>query len=255
MGWFFIILLGCLILALGILVAVGRVQHAAKVQAVLSMPEETRQEIITLVERIGNAPSRGYIGLLDRQRTKGAELDLYLPLIEPDFPWSGSHIRVTLNDRKASDPVQFQVSNLTAGREERSAEEVCWLAVPAIATGKKKRIESVYSLDRYMKLSPLLSAKLSELYPRDPTGFLSLLLSVDGSNDLREPSDSLRCGLPPAWIQSSRFHKCDLCKRPMRLILQVPSFLFDRNYHDNGAFYLFGCPSHPDQTVHDQDWY
>lgn len=255
MGWFFIILLGCLIVALGILVAVGRIKHAAKVQAVLSMPEETRQEIIALVERIGNAPSRGYIGLLDRQRTKGAELNLYLPLIEPDFPWSGAHVQVTLNDRKASDPVRFQVSNLTADQEEPSPEKVSWLAVPAIATGKKKRIVSVYSLERYMKLSPLLSAKLSELYPSDPTGFLSLILSVDGHNHLMEPPDSLRCGLSPAWIQSSRFHKCNLCKRPMRLVLQVPSFLFDRNYHDNGAFYLLGCPSHPDQTIQDQDWY
>ncbi len=255
MGWLLISLLGCIILALAILFAVGSANHAARVRALSSMPEETRHEIISLVESIGNAPGRGYIGLLERQRTKSEELTLRLPKIEPDFPWSDAHIRVTLNDRKALDPVRFQLSLDAAEQDDFSVENVTWLAIPAIAAGKKRRVTSVYSLERYMKLSPLLSAKLSELDPSDPTGTLSLILSVDGHDYLREPSDSMRCALPPAWIQTARFHKCDLCKRPMRLILQVPSFLFDRNYHDNGAFYLFGCPSHPERTIQDQDWY
>jgi hypothetical protein len=255
MGWFFFSLLGCLILALGILFAIGSVNRAAKVRALSRMPEVTRLELIALVESIGNAPSRGYIGLLERQRIKSDQLTLFLPTIQPDFPWSGSHIRITLNDRKTPDPIRFQMSNNTAEQGELSAENVTWLAIPAIAAEKKKRVTNVYSLERYMKLSPALSAKLSELYPSDPVGFLSTILSVDGDNDLREPPDTMRCGLPPAWIQTARFHKCDLCKRPMRLILQVPSYLFDRNFHDNGAFFLFGCPSHPERTIQDQDWY
>jgi hypothetical protein len=254
MGWFILSLVSCAILGLGILIAVGSIKRAARVRAFSSMPEGARQEVISLVESIGNVPSRGYIGLLERQRVKREELNFLLPRVEPDFPWSNAHIRITLNDRKAPDPVQFKVLSGAAGQENLTAENVTWLAIPAIVAGKKKRVASVYSLERYMKLSPMLSAKLSELYSSDPAGLLSLILSVDGDNDLREPPDSMRCGLPPAWIQAARFHKCEICKRPMRLILQVPGFLFSRKFGD-GAFYLFGCPSHPEQTVQDQDWY
>jgi hypothetical protein len=119
--------------------------------------------------------------------------------------------------------------------------------------GQQNRVQNVFSLDRYIKLSPALRNKLNDLHPKNPKKLLAQILSVDRRYASLEPFDQLRCGLSAAWIQSPRFHKCPVCRRPMRLILQAPGALLGSRVAE-GCFYFFGCPSHMDETITDVDW-
>ena len=252
MLWLFLIPIAVGLTWLALIIFQERSKQSAAKAAAASLSERERSEIISFIEGLGRVQSRGFVGLLARGRDRSEELVLTLPSVLSDFPWCGQTLHISANDKKCPEPVAYRLEKPSETSHE--GEDVYWMAVPAIERGAKGRVESIYSNERYLKGSAELRERLEAFETAQAVDILSYLLSVDGEIAAREPFDSLRCGLPPSWIQSGRFHKCELCKQPMRLILQTPSFLFSRQFHDNGALYLFGCPSHPEQLKQDQDW-
>lgn len=237
--------------------AVVMIRHSRElkaVRAVASALSETEYEqILNMIEQIATAPCKGYIGLFRDLRERNRYLSVTLPQNLADFPWGGRTVEVVAAANKSEPAVKFNVHERSAHAESSDEPAVRWLAVPTIWVGQQKRAQSVFSLDRYIHLSPALRDKLNKLHPKNPKLLLAQLLSVERRYTSSEPFDQLRCGLSAAWIQSPRFHKCPVCRRPMRLILQAPGALL-RSRVAEGCFYLFGCPSHADQTITDEDW-
>lgn len=217
-----------------------------------ALSERELEKIRVLIEQIGTVPSKGYVGLVRASRETAGRLSVTLPDDLADFPWRGKVVEAVAAPGK-SEPVEFSIHEPPAQRGADEQPVFRWLAIPVIRVGQKQRAQNVFALDRYVSLSTPLRETLNELHPENPKLLLSLILSADGQHHSSEPFDQLRCGLPAGWIQSPRFHKCPACRRPMRLILQVPGALLKSRVAE-GCFYLFGCPSHPDQTVTDQDW-
>jgi hypothetical protein len=211
------------------------------------------EEIWQLIERIGSLPSKGFIGIFREVPHASGELTLRLPDGISEYPWGGMVVRISVSPRKSEQPLKFELASSSA---EDAVVGLCkprWLAVPTIETANKKGRQSVFSIDRYMRLSPDLASTLREIYPRDPQNLLTQLIALHPRAHSTEPFDQLRCGLSAAWIQAPRFPKCSTCGRPMRLILQVPGMLLGSRLSE-GAFYFFGCTTHPEVTAADRDW-
>jgi hypothetical protein len=237
--------------------AIVMIRHTRELKAVRAvastLSKDELDQIFDLIERIGTASCRGCIGIFGNVCEPNGHLRVMLPNDLADFPWGGKAVEVRAAAKKSMPPVEFDIHEPTARAEAGDEPTIRWLAVPAISVGQQKRVQNVFSHERYIRLSPALGDKLNKLYPKDSKLLLAQILSVDGLHTSSEPFDQMRCGLSAAWIQAPRFHKCPVCRRPMRLVLQVPGALL-RTRIAEGCFYLFGCPSHADQIVTDEDW-
>ncbi|MEL6237845.1 MAG: hypothetical protein AAFQ90_04535 [Pseudomonadota bacterium] len=238
---------------LGIAIARFNLRSRAARSATALISKDEREEIFRLVEKIGTATSKGSIGILSRPLRPTGSFSVILPDEVDSFPWSGMAVTASVETDRLGWSISFDLSQADRTKEKTSENYIRWLKVPAKLEANGKRSASIYSVDRYLHLSNELRIRANALHPKDPRLFVAYLLSVDGRHPLAEPFDSLRCGLPPAWIQSARFHKCVVCSQPMRLIVQVPGFLLGSRQAE-GCFYLFGCPNHPDETAQDEDW-
>jgi hypothetical protein len=238
---------------LGIAVVRYNLKRRAARLAAASISEDRCEEVFQLIEDIGTAPSKGSIGIFSSRPRPPGTLHVKLPNHIESFAWAGMVVIVSVKAEQSGWSISFDLSTADAAISEARKEHVRWLKVPAKFHGNKGRSASIYSVDRYLHFSEELRIQANALHPEDPGLMMAYLLSVDGHYPNAEPFSSLRCGLHPAWIQGPRFHKCTICSRTMRLVLQVPGFLLGGRQSD-GCFYLFGCQSHPNETATDEDW-
>jgi hypothetical protein len=61
-----------------------------------------------------------------------------------------------------------------------------------------------------------------------------------------EPLDQIRIGDGLQWIQSREFVKCDICKRKMKYIFNLPGEYSEKKGYGEFVYYIFGCQNHPD---------
>jgi len=60
-----------------------------------------------------------------------------------------------------------------------------------------------------------------------------------------EPCFQFRTGTYPSWVQGAEYQKCQICKKTMSLVVQLP---FEHIDPKSGAMlYIFGCPTHPEK--------
>src|SRR5207249_4215741 len=75
---------------------------------------------------------------------------------------------------------------------------------------------------------------------------------VAGDWEYNFPSNKMKLGGWPYWLQSSQWANCSTCHQPMtRLVFQLPSHEFpsDRGFGDGGTVYLLQCAEHPGQLA------
>jgi len=199
------------------------------------------------ISRLGNQKSKGCILLRDLSAKSAGSFSAVLPDAIPDFPWSGKLVRAEYLGRGRGCPVSFKVEDPPASAE-RIALHPKVFRPPRVkaATGKAQH---VFSTDRYLQMSGDLRARMNALCPEAPLRLLEAVLRNQGIGE-----DAIRVGLSPQWVQGWRTHKCPECGRPMRLVIQLPGDAIDRKVAE-GVFYLFGCASHPEVTVTDDDWH
>jgi hypothetical protein len=164
-------------------------EHKA-VRAVANALSETElDQILDLIEQIATAPRRGYIGLFRDLWQPNGRLTIALPCDLADFPWGGKAVEVVAAPRRTEPPVTFNVHERSAHAQGCDEPAVRWLAVPTIRMGQQNRVQNVFSLDRYIKLSPALRNKLNDLHPKNPKKLLAQILSVDRRYASLEPFD------------------------------------------------------------------
>jgi hypothetical protein len=237
-----------------IIVTEIKATRAAKA-AVESLSENDKANLFQLIEGLGNAPSKGAIGLLVPDDLEQIKVAFILPQSVPDYPWEGDLVTVSpAFDRNnwPWPPIKFEVSQPVAPSTLSRYRVTRFCAIPAHQTPKAKKASSVLSIDRMLKLSPQLLSEAKRLHAENPTLFLATLLSPNGKWRHGNGYDEVRIGLSPQYLQEYRHHKCPKCRRPMRLIVQIPGAMIHRRLAE-GTAYLLGCPSHEDETVTDYD--
>lgn len=200
--------------------------------------------IFSIIEKIGNEPSKGFLAFWPDRIPDASPIIFTLPVSAPDFPWRGRRVVAVPWPEATKRAVAISFDFQTVASQPGELIEPVLLKVPCFrAEGNAKKPTSIFSAKRYLTMSDELRTHLATIFPRDTERLLGRLLQ-----------NSARIGLSPVWAQSARFHKCPICRKPMRLIVQIDGMVFGRRFAE-GLFYLFGCSRHPEELVQDEDWY
>lgn len=244
-------LLYCII-ALGAVVGFGaaivyfsETQHRKMRTLAEAMTAAELDEIYSLVESIGNERARGFVAVGPKVKANAGIFAVKLPKIERDFPWGDRLIEASVDK-----PVSFR---FVPSNQASAILNPRLVSIPVVKGNQGKRSTNVFSIERYLSLAPELKTKLPVSELADQVALLQILMSNDWNRPSDQPSDQIRIGLNPGWLQSAQFEKCSICSRSLKLILQLPGRVFGGRLAE-GSFYFLGCPSHPDQTATLQDW-
>lgn len=207
-----------------------------------SLSQATSEQIgrvVDLVESIGTEPPVGGILIpTNDEADLGAVINI--PEGISEFPWSGKSVSM-----KFDPDLSFDITDREAGESRLCGQRYKFMPIPRIQT-KSGKARNVFDPARYMKLQPELEEALTEICPDHPTEALSAIL-CDGQIEF-EPIDQPRIGTSASWVQSPEWQSCDNCKKPMKLIVQLPGPCTGKKELREGTIYLFGCASHPDET-------
>ena len=203
--------------------------------------DDSLEEIYGLVEDLGETAPNGFVLAKTNRTLSDRSCCISVPSELEGFPWAGKTFCF-----EVSDDISFR---LVPGSEEGAGflgRSYRILAVPRFRT-KTGKLRNKFTPEQYVTLSDDLRRVLIRLCPRFPTELLAYLLC--SGNDSFEFDDDMqaRIGTSAAWVQSADFQHCDLCKRRMALVIQVPGTMLHPKKFQEGVFYLFGCKQHPEE--------
>lgn len=202
-------------------------------------PEQTSR-IKKLVESIGTEPSVGGL-LVDSGERENGVTSISIPEGIHDLPWAGKSVKFSFSP----EPI-FSVSEENSGRTLIGGRVYQYMAVPRIKT-KSGKLRNVFDLARYTELCPELLPLLKEISEDYPIETLSAIL-WNGELGPPEPVDQLRIGTSTAWMQQPEWQYCEICRKRMKLIVQVPGPETGEKTYRESTLYLFGCNDHPHET-------
>lgn len=207
-----------------------------------SLAQATSEQIghvLDLVESIGTEPPVGGI-LIQTNDATDSYAAISIPDALSDFPWSGWSVSM-----KFEPDLSFDLSNKKLDGSRLCGRKYKFMSIPRVRT-KSGKLRNVFDPARYMKLEPELETSLSEICPDHPEEALSAIL-CNGRIEF-EPIDQPRIGTSASWIQTPEWQSCDICRKRMTLILQLPGLCTGRKELREGTIYLFGCGDHPHET-------
>jgi hypothetical protein len=198
---------------------------------------EQLENIYSLLERLQPEWSGA---VLARTNRAAPDQEGLIPL--PSFlePWGGRVVAIR-NDREVV--ADFVPSSAT---EPRLSGRIFRLVpMPPTAEADWDNVGTVFS--RVVTEQPGLQAALSAVCPDYPAELLQCLLSGTDTFEL-DPINQVQLSGSPVWVQDEECPSCDVCRRQMSLIVQLPGALLPERASPRGTFYFFGCSQHPEQT-------
>jgi hypothetical protein len=218
-------------------------KRMAIVRAAAAASPSQLEAIYTLVERSSTLPAAGYV--LARTNRRSTDSGCVIPIPEdlPGFAWAGRRIEVTI-----SKEVEYRFIKPAPGEPSLLGKVVRPVRVPRHRSGQAGKARNVFAPDKYLAGAPGLRAALAEVCPAYPAELLSYLLCIGRESHEFESIDQARIGTSAAWVQAPEHQSCGECGKRMALILQLPGAAISRKHLHEGTFYLFGCPTHPEQT-------
>jgi hypothetical protein len=211
-------------------------------RAAAAATAEQLEGVCRAVDACGTEPPNGYILARTNDVVDDGESVVHLPRLD-GFPWAGRSVAVSV----AAD-VQFRFVDDARGTTRLLGRSYRAVAVPRRRT-ESGTSRNVFTPSRYLKRSPELRRALETICPAYPAELLSYLLCAGRQSFEFEPIDQARIGATAAWVQDRERHACRVCRKRMKLIVQVPGTLAHRTAFRRATFYFLGCAQHPEETV------
>lgn len=210
-------------------------------------PEELETIYLQMHQLGAEAPR---CALLARTNGRSGGLgDLMIPVPSYVEPWGGRVISV-----ENGVEVTFKFSALGSqvpivrGREYR--------VVPVLRQQTRSgKTRNRFSPKTYASKNPGLLLALKAVCPRYPADLLGYLVATGCDSFDCEPTDQVRIGGSPSWVQDPEFPKCGKCQKRMSLILQLPGSLLPGKAMPEGMFFFFGCVTHQEETNTNAQFY
>lgn len=202
-------------------------------------------QIEGIYERLGAAgsePPNGFILARTNRTAEDLPNLIRIPDGLADFPWSGQ--TVSVNAMKEPEFTFAADQSMETRLLGRAYEAV---AVPRF-TSKSGKLRNNYQPTKYLASDPVLAERVKSVCPEYPLELLSYLLAAGGDTFEFDAINQARIGTSAAWLQEPEFQSCPKCKKRMTLIIQLPGTLAHRKHFQNGTFFFFGCPAHPEET-------
>jgi hypothetical protein len=212
------------------------------IRAAAQASDEALGAIYRNIEICGTEKPTGCVLLRSNRRVKDSRSVIAIPDWLEAFPWAGRTIAISVDKdvTLSLTPDKSQETRLL-GRVYQA------VAVPRVKSQSGK-VTNMFAPARLLAGNVALPTSLKAVCPDHPERLLGYLLAAGAESFEFDPINQARIGTSPSWIQGAEFHSCDLCKKRMALILQLPGTLAARKGYGSAVFYMFGCPEHPEQT-------
>lgn len=240
-GWIVVLLLSLVVVAI-LIVAIKenfKLRHIAN-----SFKNASEDELNSIYQSIqSKSQVESTAAFLARTNIKDNELNGFKFMV-PEFlkPWGNKSIQINGTENTE---IEFTFSEEVYNDYYIKGKKYQLVKVPRFVS-KSGKSRNQYSPKILMSKNTELVKALKQVCDKYPIGLLTYLLNV-GAESI-EDNVQTRFGGSPEWIQSSSYQNCDICKKRMSLIIQLPGELLPHVVRKNGMFYFFGCEKHIDQT-------
>jgi hypothetical protein len=227
--------------ALGVVILRFNLKHRHIARCARAATPDQLDRVYASIEQIGTESPAGY--MLVRALRPAPDADCVVPLPNglEEFPWGGKAVRITCGK-----DAEFRVVDEPGTEARLGGQTYRLVRVPRVQQKKSGKVRNVFAPERYIAQSPQLLATLREICPESPAELLSYLLMGNDSFEF-DSIDQGRVATSPSWLQGAEWQSCDVCKKRMALILQIPGIMITKQLSE-GTCYFFGCVSHPEQT-------
>lgn len=200
---------------------------------------------------------RDEIWPLNRDGTPAIFL-LQLPLHAPRLgaAWQGRVLCVYLRDwgillrsYAANELSELVSMSNPAADEHLDFHALQAIAIPLVEPASEEDDDEGLDAKQLLAQRPVLQAKLAALSSQ-PVALLSIILSTATYARTSENWSTLEAdilvGGVPHFIQNAHDPVCEICREPMRFLLQFEDMTNDLLLGDAGVGYVYGCDAHPE---------
>jgi len=231
------------VVALVIVFAVALIRFNLKrvhiIRCAAGASDDQLERIYQLIDGMGTEPP--VCAVLARTNRTSQEASCLIPLPSYFGPWARRVITLETNDEPA---LRFCDRNTAEPVLRGKIFRLVPIPRHKTKTGKSR---NQFSPASYLSDNPRLLDALKAVCPGYPAELLSYLLASGLETFEFDPMFQARVGGSPSWVQDAEFQSCDICKKRMNLILQLPGSMLPGKAMPRGTFFFFGCPTHPDQ--------
>jgi hypothetical protein len=211
------------------------------IRAAAQASDQALDAIYRNIEACGTEKPTGCVLLRTNRRVENSHSVIAIPDWLEAFPWAGRTIAVSVDKE-----VTFGLIPDKSPETRLLGRVYHAVAVPRVKSQSGK-VTNMFAPARLLAGNAALLASLKAVCPDHPEKLLGYLLAAGAETFEFDSIDQARIGTSPSWIQDAEFHSCELCKKRMAPILQLPGTLAARKGYGSAVFYLFGCPEHPEQ--------
>lgn len=240
-GWIVV----TLILLLVSFVLAGIIKHNLKLKHISnSFKTATEDELKNIYQSIqSKSVIEATAAILAKTNIEDCEKGVF-KLTIPKFlkPWANRSIQA---DGTENIEINFTLNEESYDDYIIKGKKYQLIKVPRLVT-KTGKGRNQYSPRLLLSKNEELKVALNEVCEKYPLDLLTFLLNA--GSDSFEDGFQVRFGGSPAWVQGSNYQNCNICKKRMSLIVQLPGELLPHVTRNNGTFFFFGCEKHPEQT-------
>lgn len=157
---------------------------------------------------------------------------LKIPKSPHHYPWEGRTIKWVEQADFPCWKVDFCELNLNETDTDTVFRGVQFSWLPLAKRRHGKRVKNVFSSETYLKKYEDVRSYLASVFPYE--------LDLIAEKIFSSPVVS---GSYPNWLQNPEYAKCTTCKKAMRHIIQIDTYVFDPKR--DVRLYVFGCLDHP----------
>lgn len=246
MIWIYI--LGGGIGLIGLLLLIHTIRYKGKLRPVkeaferLSMEE--KMKVLNLISMHTEKPQTGAF-LVPFDVADDQQLVVTVPE-ELNNKWRGKSFSITFNREPANPDIEIKIVENRNGYSVLGKTKFVSVLAPRVITksGKENNTWSARNLlGRNKELKDLIKSFIKDRH-------VDLLTSIIANKPILtnyyEPLFQIRIGDGLQWVQSREFVKCDICKKEMKYIFNLPGEYSEKKGYGEFIYYVFGCEKHPD---------
>ena len=233
---------------IGLLFLLFKIRYKTKLKPVkeaferLSINE--RMKVFKLISTHTDKPQTGAIlapiGVTD-------ERDLFITVPEElDNKWRRKTFKIAFSKDPKNPDIEIKIVDYQNNYSVLGKTKFIPILIPRVIT-KSGKINNTWSarnlIGRNKELKKLIKSFIAD---RHADLLTSILVNEPTLTNYYEPLFQIRIGDGLQWIQSREFVKCDICKKEMKYIFNLPGEYSEKKGYGEFIYYVFGCKTHLD---------
>lgn len=208
------------------------------------LSDEQKLNVYELISSFTEKPQKGAF-LVPFGNTDNTDLVISVPE-ELDSTWKGKSFKILFKEDKNNPDIEIEIiSNQRNGSILKGAKFITVLA-PRIVLKNGKENNS-WSTRNLMGRNIELKKYIHSLINKQHVDLLTSIVANEPTLvNYYEHLFQIRIGDGLQWIQSHQNVKCDICKKKMKYIFNLPGEFSGKKGYGEFIYFVFGCERHPE---------